>query len=114
MAKYVFTPEMDQEIQDIYAINIDSKPRVINFAEKFNMPRWTIYQRALKIGAVQSSHQKKKWEKEEIRTLKKYARYEPLTIRKKLSEAGFHSSIEGIVLKRKRMRLLANLDGMSA
>jgi hypothetical protein len=54
---------------------------VINLARKYNMPRWAIYQRALKIGAVQSTHQKRKWEKEEVSILKQYARYEPQTIR---------------------------------
>jgi hypothetical protein len=114
MAKYSFTPEMDAEILYTYSVNTDSKPRVINLARKFNMPRWAVYQRALKIDAVQSSHQKKQWAEEEIKILEKYARYEPQTIRKRLEKAGFQRSIAGIVLKRKRMRLLANLEGMSA
>jgi len=114
MAKYVFTPEMDIELLYTYSINTDSKPRLLNLARKFNMPRWALYQRALKIGAVRSSHQKKKWENEEINLLEKYARYEPLTIRKRLAKAGFQRSIASIVLKRKRMRLLSNSEGMSA
>jgi len=61
MAKYIFTPHIDREILYTYSINTDSKPRVINLAKKFNMPRWAVYQRALKIGAVMSSHQKKPW-----------------------------------------------------
>jgi len=48
MAKYVCTSEMDKEILYTYSINTDSKPRVLNLAKKFNMPRWAIYQRALK------------------------------------------------------------------
>jgi len=114
MAKYIFTPEMDKEILYTYSINTDSRPRVINLAKKFNMPRWALYQRALKIGAVTSSHQKKKREKDEVSILKQYARYEPQTIRKKLQKAGFQRSIASIVLKRKRMRLLSNLEGVSA
>jgi hypothetical protein len=114
MAKYVFTPEMDKEIQYTYSINTDSKPRVINLAKKFNMPRWAVYQRALKIGAVTSSHQKNPWKEEEISILEKYARYEPQTIRKKLKKAGYERGIASIVLNRKRMRLLSNLKGMSA
>ena len=51
MAKYFFTPEMDKEILYTYSINTDIMPRVINLAKKFNMPRWAIYQRALKVGA---------------------------------------------------------------
>jgi len=114
MSKYAFTPEMDREIQYTYAVNTDSKPRVINLAKKFNMPRWVVYQRALKIGAVTSSHQKTPWAKEEIKILEKYARYEPQTIKKKLKKAGYERSIASIVLKRKRMRFLSNLKGMSA
>lgn len=114
MAKYSFTPEMDQELLYTYSINTDSKPRLINLAGKFNMPRWAIYQRALKIGAVTSSHQKKPWTDEEIKILEKNARYAPLTIKKKLEKSGFKRSIASIVLKRKRMRFLSNLEGMSA
>lgn len=105
---------MDKELLYTYSINTGSKPLLINLAAKFNMPRWALYQRALKIGAVQSSHQKKPWEDEEIRILEKYACYEPQTIRKRLEKARYQRSIASIVLKRKRMRLLSNLGGMSA
>jgi len=114
MAKYIFTHEMDLEIVHTYEINTDNMPRVLNLAKRFNMPRWAIYQRALKIGAVTSSHQKRSWKEEEISILEKYARYEPQTIRKKLKKAGYERSIASIVLKRKRMRFLSNLKGISA
>ncbi|MDH4027640.1 MAG: hypothetical protein OEU95_02260 [Nitrospirota bacterium] len=114
MAKYSFTPEMDREIQYTYSINTDSRPRVLNLAKRFNMPRWAVYQRALKIGAVQSCHQKRPWEDEEITILEKNAQYEPLTIKKRLAKAGYERSIASIVLKRKRMRMLLNLEGISA
>ena len=78
MTKYVFTPEMDKEIIYTYSINTDSQPRLINLAKKFNMPRWAIYQRALKIGAVKSSHQKKKWKDEEIKMLDAYISHYPM------------------------------------
>ena len=114
MAKFHFTPEMDKELLYTYSVNTDSKPRVINLSNKFNMPRWALYQRALKIGAVQLSHQKKKWRADEIKVLERNAHFEPLTIKKRLDKAGFQRSIASIVLKRKRMRLLSNLEGMSA
>jgi hypothetical protein len=114
MAKHVFTEEMDKEILYTYSINTDSKPRVMNLARKFKMPRWAVYQRALKIGAVQSSHQKKPWQEEEMKILERNAHYAPLTIKKKLEKAGYQRSMASIVLKRKRMRLLSNLKGMSA
>ena len=114
MAKYLFTSEMDKELLYTYSINTDNKPRLINLAKKFNMPRWVLYQRALKIGAVKSSNQKKLWKDEEINILEKNAQYAPLTIKKRLEKAGFQRSIASIVLKRKRMRLLSNLEGMSA
>jgi hypothetical protein len=102
MAKYLFTPEMDNEILYTYSINTDSKPRLLNLAKKFNMPRWAIYQ------------QKKPWTDKEIKLLEKNAKYTPQTIKKRLEKAGFNRSAASIVLKRKRMRLLSNLDGMSA
>ncbi|MEN8262449.1 MAG: hypothetical protein ABFR82_03205 [Nitrospirota bacterium] len=114
MAKYLFTSEMDKELLYTYSINTDNKPRLINLAKKFNMPRWALYQRALKIGAVKSSHQKIKWGEEEIKILEHNAQYVPQTIKKRLEKAGYHRSIASIVLKRKRMRLLSNLEGMSA
>ena len=114
MAKYVFTPEMDEEIRHTYSINTDSKPRLTNLARNFRLPRWYLYQRALMIGAVQSSQQKRLWTDEEIKILEKHAPYEPQTIKKRLEKAGHKRSIASIVLKRKRMRLLSNLKGMSA
>jgi len=114
MAKYTFTPEMDAEILHTYSINTDGRPRLITLARKFRMPRWALYQRALKIGAVQSCHQKRPWRDEEIKILERNARYGPQTIRKRLEKAGFKRSIASIVLKRKRMRLLSNLEGISA
>ena len=114
MAKYLFTSKMGKEIIQTYLINTDNSPRLINLAKKFNMPRWAIYQRALKIGAVKSSQQKKKWTDQEIKILEKNAQYALLTIRKRLDKSGFQRSIASIVLKRKRMRLLSNLEGMSA
>jgi len=114
MAKYTFTPEMDKELLYTYSINTDSKPRLTNLARKFRMPRWALYQRALKIGAVQSSQQKRQWEEDEVRILEKNARYSPLTIKKRLEKAGYQRSMASIVLKRKRMRLLSNLKGVSA
>jgi hypothetical protein len=114
MAKYLFTSEMDRELLYTYSINTDSKPRLINLAGKFNMPRWALYQRAVKIGAVKSSHQRKKWKAEEIKILEKNSQYAPQTIKKRLEKAGFQRSMASIVLKRKRMRFLSNLQGMSA
>ncbi len=114
MAKYQFTSEMNNELLYVYSINTDSKPRLTNLARKFNMPRWALYQQALKIGAVQSSHQKKKWTDEELKILEKNAGYAPLTIKKRLEKVGFARSVASIILKRKRMRLLSNLQGMSA
>jgi len=114
MEKYFFTPEMDKEIQYTYSVNTDSKPRVTNLAKKFNMPRWAVCQRALKIGAVNSSHQKKPWSDGEVRILEKHVCQEPQTIKKKLKKAGYERSIASIVLKRKRLRFLSNLKGISA
>ncbi len=70
---------MDKEILYTYSINTDAKPRIQNLARKLGMPRWAIYQRALKIGAIHSSQQKRPWKEEEISLLKSNARYEPLT-----------------------------------
>ena len=114
MSKYQFTSDMDKELLYTYSINTDSKPRLINLAKKFNMPRWALYQRALKIGAVTSSHQKKPWTSDEIKILERNARYAPQTIKKRLEKVGFQRSIASIVLKRKRMRFLSNTEGMSA
>ena len=114
MAKYRFTSEMDREIMYTYSINTDSKPRITNLTKKFNLPRWAIYQRALKICAVKSAHQKRPWTDEEIQILKENAHYAPLTIKTRLEKKGFKRSTSSIVLKRKRMRLLSNLEGMSA
>jgi hypothetical protein len=74
MDKCFFTSEMDEELLYTYSINTDSKLRLINLTKKFNMPRWALYQRSLKIGVMTLSHQKKPWTDEEIKIFERNAR----------------------------------------
>ncbi len=77
MAKYLFTSEMDKELIATYSKKTDNTPQLINLAKKFNMPRWALYQRALKIGAVKSCHQKKNGKVRKFRYSKKMPNIPP-------------------------------------
>ena len=49
-----------------------------------------------------------------MRILKRHERFSPETIQRKLRENGYRRSLMGVVLKRKRMRFIQNLNGSSA
>ena len=63
-----------------------------------------------------TSKQKKEpnWSEQELRILERSAYHSPTTIQHRLKKKGFARSTVGIVLKRKRMNFLKNLNGQSA
>ena len=113
--KYIFTPEMDEEIREIYqkAVSMPGYHQtgpVKKLAAKFGMSRWRISRRARDMGLARITKKEANWSKPEIKILEKHAYKHPENIKKVLKKAGFHRSVQGIVLKRRRMHLLQSLD----
>ncbi|MBW2653636.1 MAG: hypothetical protein JRC91_01535 [Deltaproteobacteria bacterium] len=117
--KYNFTPEIDEQIRQLYRVEVGIrsvayKGPVRDLAKRFNMPRWCVSRRALKLGVLPIQKKEPNWSEKEIKILEHNSQYSAKTIQKKLKAAGYCRTEVGIILKRKRMRFLQNLDGYSA
>ena len=62
------------------------------------------------MGLARITRKEANWSKPEKKILERHAYKHPETIKKILKKAGFHRSVQGIVLKRKRMHLLQAFD----
>ncbi len=112
--KNVFTPELDNLITKVYQSNIGRQSMVKKLAIELNVPRWKITRRAAEIGAYIPLKKEPEWSEQELSIMGKYAHLNLSFIQTKLEHEGFHRSLTGIQLKRKRMRFISNLEGMSA
>jgi hypothetical protein len=113
--KYHFTPAMDAEIREIYekAVGMSGYHRlapVKTLAKKFGIPRWVITRRAGQLGIRKILKKESAWTPQELRILKHHTYKQPETIQRQLRNSGYERSIQGIVLKRKRMRFLSNME----
>jgi hypothetical protein len=83
-------------------------------AKAIGYPRWKITRYAVQAGLVPKQKKEPDWSQREIHILELNARWCPDVVQRKLKRAGFLRSVTGIVLKRKRLRLPGNLEGMSS
>ncbi len=111
--KWPITPEIHAAIERIYQRDTGNG-QVAALAIRLQYPRWKITRYAIRVGLIAKQHKEPNWSDRELLILEHQAHRSPETIQKKLKVAGFMRSVTAIVLKRKRMRLLKNLDGMSA
>lgn len=116
--KYFFTSEMDEQIRRLYRNDVGIKSvayqgPVRDLALKFGMPRWRISRRAVELGILPVQKKEPNWSEKEIKILERAAQYVLPVIQRKLKAAGFSRSQMGILLKRKRMGFLKNLNGQS-
>jgi hypothetical protein len=113
--KYNFTPEMDAEIRRVYqtAVGMPGYHKtgpVKKLARKFSMPRHVITRRAGGLGVRRMTKKEGNWDERELAILERQAYKNPEVIYRHLKKEGYQRSIQGIVLKRKRMRFLGNID----
>lgn len=113
-AKYVITPELHEKIRKLYQNKTNSSGEVRAFAEKHKLPRWKITRHAIHQGWIAKQKKEPVWSDKELSILSRQAHHCPERIQIHLQKAGFRRSLTGIVLKRKRMRFLANIEGNSA
>jgi hypothetical protein len=104
---------MDAAIIKTYREN-SGNGEINALADKLGLPRWKVSRRALYLGVVEPKHKEPPWSQAEIRILTKWARLTPERIYLKLKACGYQRTYTAIVLKRKRLRLLSNLDGYTA
>lgn len=117
--KYNFTPEIDDQIRTLYQDKVGMKSvaykgYVRDLADKLGMPRWRVSKRAAELGILPIQKKEPVWSDEEIKILDRNSHKVPQRIQIHLKKAGYQRSQQGILLKRKRMRFLQNLNGYSA
>ena len=110
--KYLFTPEMDEQIKQLYEDRVwmgfkesAHKAPVKKMAEKFGMPRWRVSSRARELGILPVQKKEPIWSDTELWMLKQCAHRSPQVTQRYLKRAGYHRSEQGIILKRKRMNI---------
>ena len=112
-SKYVITPEKHRRIERLYK-STPIKGAVAELAKKIGLPRWRVSRYAIAQGWIAVQKKEPNWNPEEIRIMKKNARLSPSGIGKRLKAHGYARSETAVILKRKRMRLAANLNGQAA
>lgn len=109
--KHVITPELHNAIFQLYT-NIE--PNFKAFCRNYALPRWKVTKYATEQGWIKKARPCTNWAEPEIKILERNAHLSPNTIKKKLKAAGYTRSETSIVVKRKRLRFLQNLNGQSA
>ena len=118
--KYIFTQEMDEDIRRLYQREENFKQNMYKgpikkLAERFGMPRWRVSRRALELGLLPVQKKEPPWSETELWILKNSAHRSPATVQKYLRRAGYHRSIQGIMVKRKRMHIsLTTMNGYTS
>ena len=111
--KYVITDEAHEQIKRVYQSGKMGDVKAL--AKRLDLPRWKISRHAQKNGWLKRTKKEPFWCDEEMKILKSNAIHGEEYIQKKLKKAGFRRTVNGIALKRKRMRLSNQyLDGYSA
>ena len=110
--KYPITPEMHNEIRRVYQNS--ARGARTAYARKVSIPLWAITKYAMNQGWMEKQKKEPNWGATELKILGRNAHLSPTRIQFKLKQEGFKRTINGIVLKRKKMRMLQNLNGQSA
>ncbi len=111
--KYPITPEAHIKIKNTYKTNTGSN-QVNILADQLQLPRWKVSRYAIRQGWIAKQKKAPNWTDPEKKILERNAHLTPERIQLRLKMAGYRRSTTGIVLKRKRMRLLMNLRGYTA
>lgn len=110
---------MDARIREVYERTVympgyHKTAPVKKLAQELGIPRYKITRRAGELGCRRITRKEPDWTERELKILKRQAHKHPETIQRILRRAGFHRSVQGIVLKRKRTRFLQDIEGQSA
>ena len=112
-SKWPITPEIHARIEKIYKRDTGNG-QVTALAKSLNYPRWKIGRYAIKQGWIAKQKKELDWNPYEIEILEKYAYHSPERIQIYLRKEGFHRTCTGIVLQRKRKKLLQDIDGFTS
>jgi hypothetical protein len=108
------SPEMHEKIKRLYQNRKIGSGEIGEFGKRHGLPRWKITRYAIIKGWIEKQKKAVPWTDNEINILKRNAMHCPETIQRKLRKRGYFRTLASIELKRKRLKLPANLDGQSA
>lgn len=111
--KYKFTPVMHERIKKVYQQDT-AKGAVADVAKTIGIPRWAVSKYAALQGWVPTRPKHKTWTEQELKVLENNAHLSAAKISALFSKRGYDRSINSVVLKRKRLRMISNLPAQSA
>jgi hypothetical protein len=111
--KWPITPEIHELIKKAYQ-TMTGNGEVRELAVRIKIPRWKITRYAISQGWIARQTKAPEWSEKELYLLERHAHLSPWRIREYLVMHGYIRTCTAIVLQRKRLRLLKNLEGMSA
>ena len=111
--KYTITPEAHERIKRVYQTD-SGNGQIAALARALGLPRWKITRHAIQQGWTQKQKKEPEWTDREIHILQINAHMALGGIQKRLKTSGFHRTIYGIQLKRRRLNMLKNLKGHTA
>lgn len=111
--KWPITSEMHEQIKKLYRNNTGNG-EVAEYAKRIGYPRWKITRYAVTHGWLARQKKEPDWSEKELKILEYNAHLSPEAIQRRLVKYGYKRTECAIVLKRKRMRFLKNLNGQSA
>ncbi|HUU41878.1 MAG TPA: hypothetical protein VMW42_13160 [Desulfatiglandales bacterium] len=111
--KYPITPEAHELIEKVYK-TASGNGQIKVLAKYLHLPRWKVSRYAIQQGWIARQKKEPDWSEDELTILERNAHLSPEVLRCRLKQRGYSRTTTGIVLKRKRMRLLSSLDGQSA
>lgn len=117
--KYIITPEIDKEIEDLYLnkVNMDKKrfPRpVADLAKKINFPANKITRRAQVLGLIKQGTNQSRWSQDEIKILESNYDKSLIVVKRKLNRSGYKRSITAIINKYRKMKIRRINEGYTA
>lgn len=111
--KYEITPQAHEAIHRVY-LGETGKGQIRDLARRLHLPRWAVSKYARNMGWVATHRKAPNWSESETRYLSRLAHLSPDVIQRKMAANGYRRSVNGIVLKMKRLRLRSNFERQSA
>jgi len=109
---YVFTPQMDERLRTAYETR-ERLTRTLNqMAKETGWPKHVFRHRARDLGIARAKE--KPWSRAEVTLLERHGWKSPGRLVAIFREAGFQRSHTSIEVKRKRLRIVANVNGYTA
>ena len=114
------TDEAKEEIRRVYQEEVgmgapcNGYGPVRRLAKRLNLPRWKVTRTAINMGLIARQKKESAWSARELKIMETNVHRSPETIQRYLKKEGYNRTTTGIVIKRKKMRMLQNMDGQSA